>query len=81
MSVRINIRDIRIEKGISQAELARMACVDKTQLCKLERRGDPRASTLLRIAQALDVSIADLVATDRAGDHDDHGEVISDSAG
>jgi DNA-binding XRE family transcriptional regulator len=56
---------LRIEHGLSQAELARRCGVSQPAIARLERgEHEPRLATLRRIAHALD---ADLVLAIHAG--------------
>jgi transcriptional regulator with XRE-family HTH domain len=55
------IRQLRNEKGLSQAKLAVMADMDPATLNRLERgTGNPNLKTLARVADALGVEVADL---------------------
>ncbi|MFA7664687.1 MAG: helix-turn-helix transcriptional regulator [Burkholderiaceae bacterium] len=56
------IRRIRIRAGVSQERLALMADVDRSYVGRIER-GDNNVAvlTLLRLANALDVSLAGLM--------------------
>src|ERR671914_1404470 len=56
------IRQLRKERGLSQAKLAVIADMDPATLNRLERgTGNPNIKTLQRVADALDVSIAALL--------------------
>ena len=56
------IRQLRKERGLSQAKLAVIADMDPATLNRLERgTGNPNINTLQRVADALDVSIAGLL--------------------
>lgn len=56
------IRDQRERRGLLQRDLARMLGMQQSQLCKIEARStNPRADTLLRVADALGCSLDDLV--------------------
>jgi transcriptional regulator with XRE-family HTH domain len=56
------IRQLRKVRGLSQARLAVMADMDPATLNRLERgTGNPNLKTLERVADALDVGIADLL--------------------
>jgi len=58
----MRLREIRLERGWSQEELARRARISRVYLNKLEtRKQDPRLSVVARLAEALKVKIADLV--------------------
>ena len=56
------IREVRLAKGISQEKLALLAEVDRSYVGRVER-GDNNAAvlTLVRLAEALDVTVAKLV--------------------
>lgn len=58
------IRHARKKQGISQEKLALMAEIDRSYIGRVER-GDNNVAvlTLLKIAQALDVSLRDLMKT------------------
>lgn len=66
------IRELRTRAGRSQADLARAADLSKAYMSELE--GDagrrPSADVLLRIADALDVTIADLLGRPVAPESD-----------
>ena len=56
------LQRFRLERGISQEELAHRAGVDRTFVSRLERGiRQPTITTLIGIGQALGVSAADLV--------------------
>ena len=56
------LRDLRIERGLTQAELAGRAGVSKSMLSLYERgKQRPQLDTLERLLDALDVGLADLV--------------------
>ena len=63
MQNRIGI--LRVEKGLSLTDLARLAGTTKAQIQKLER-GDRRLSLqwMSRLARALDVKMSDLLPQD-----------------
>ena len=55
------IRQLRKQRGLSQAKLAVMADMDPATLNRLERgTGNPNLKTLERVADALEVEVADL---------------------
>jgi transcriptional regulator with XRE-family HTH domain len=58
-----NIKTFRKQRGISQEELARKAGVTYSTLIKLESGSNknPTVKTLQQIAQALDVTLDDLM--------------------
>lgn len=56
------IRDIRKQQGVSQEKLALLAGIDRSYVGRVER-GDNNVAvlTLLKIGQALNVSMADIM--------------------
>ena len=63
------IRQLRKERGLSQARLAVLADMDPATLNRLERgTGNPNLKTLQRVAGALDVAIADLLENESPKD-------------
>ncbi len=62
MSFGKNLKDIRVEKNISQAELAEKIGVHTNHLSRYERDlSNPSIEVVANIAKALDVSIDELV--------------------
>jgi len=61
--LRENIRKYRKQKGLSQDRLTKMADITLTTLVKIENgiNDNPTLNTLTKLADALDVSIADLI--------------------
>ena len=56
------IRDLRESKGISQQNLAAICNFEKANLSRIEAgRTNPTISTLYKISQALDITIAEIV--------------------
>ena len=63
-----NIQKIRLDKGLSQVDLVGRieGNIDTTNISRIEQgRTNPTLLTLYRIAQALEVSLLDLVANDK----------------
>ena len=57
----LRIRQLRERKGVSLRELARLSGVGAATLSRIESgEANPRLSTLLRLADVLDVSVTDL---------------------
>jgi len=58
-----NIKKIREKAGLTQEALARKADISYNTIIKLETGGikDPRMSTLIKVAKALEISIDKLV--------------------
>ena len=56
------IRELRIEKGLSQEKLANEAEVPLSQIGRIERgENNPTISTLYVLAQALKIELRDLI--------------------
>ena len=57
-----NLRRLRAERGLTLDELAKRAGVSRSMLIQIEqKRVNPTLATLVRLAQALDVGLAELV--------------------
>ena len=57
------IRQIRLEKKISQEELAHRSAIDRSYMSSIERgQQNPGIASVLRIAEALEISGAELLA-------------------
>ena len=56
----MNLRKIRLEKGLSVAELSRLSGVPVRTIEDLEKRGDGRVSTLIKLVDALSVTLDEL---------------------
>lgn len=62
MNVGDNIRDIRKEKGLSQAELAEMVNITQSMLCQIERGTKvPSLPLSAEIAKILNCSLESLL--------------------
>jgi transcriptional regulator with XRE-family HTH domain len=62
----MRLRQLRMEQGLSQEELARRAKISRVYLNKLETlKQDPRLSVVARLAGALRVSVGKLVDSRR----------------
>ena len=60
-----NLRAARLEAGLSQERLSALARLHRTEISLLERGArDPKLSTILRLADALGVPAAALVAAE-----------------
>ena len=56
------LRKLRLERGLSLRTLGVMAGIHAVSLVRLEAgKFDPRLSTLRKLAQALEVSVCDLI--------------------
>lgn len=62
-----NIRKLRTKKGLSQEKLARLADISTATLVKIEAgtAKEPTITTVTKIADALEVSIDDLIGRKR----------------
>ena len=56
-----NVKKYRKKLGLSQDALARKADITYSSLLKIENGNDPRVSSLIKIADALNVSLDELV--------------------
>ena len=67
MSVGKRVRELREERGVGQAELARMAGLEKNTLYRIEAgRNEPRMDTIEAIARALRVDPGELFKAPKA---------------
>lgn len=59
------IKELREQKGISQEELSKKSGVSRTIISGLENEGikNTTASTIAKIAEALDVKVSDIFFT------------------
>ena len=53
----MNLRQIRLENGLSVAEISRLSGVPVRTIEDIEKRGDGRVSTLIKLADALSVTL------------------------
>lgn len=60
--MKTKLQSIRESKGLSQAELAKLAGVSQASICKYEKglAKNPRLNNCIKIATALDCSIFEL---------------------
>ena len=65
-SLHETIRARRLALGLSQAEAARRSGIQQRQVSTFERGGDVTLSTLLKLAQALDVELMPVPREDTA---------------
>lgn len=56
----MKLKKIRLEKGLSVSELSRLSCVPVRTIEDLEKRNDGRVSTLIKLADALSVTLDEL---------------------
>lgn len=64
-----NIKKLRVKKGLSQEKLARLSDISNNTLIKIEQgiAKEPTITTVIKIANALEVSIDDLVGRKNRG--------------
>ena len=65
-SLHVTIRARRLALSLSQAEAARRSGIQQRQVSTFERGGDVTLSTLLKLAQALDVELMPVPREDTA---------------
>lgn len=53
----MKLKKIRLEKGLSVPELSRLSGVPVRTIEDLEKRGDGRVSTIIKLADALSVTL------------------------
>lgn len=56
----MKLREIRKKRNMSVPELSRLSSVSVRTIEDLEKRGDGRVSTLIKLADALEVTLDDL---------------------
>ena len=56
----MKLKKIRLEKGLSVPELSRLSGVPVRTIEDLEKRGDGRVSTLIKLADALSATLDEL---------------------
>lgn len=58
-----NLRRFRLDRGLSQLDLAKMLKVDKSYISNIENaKSNPTLSTIERLANLLKVSISELLS-------------------
>lgn len=60
----MKLRAIRLAQGLSVAKLSALASVPVRTIEDIEKRGDCKVSTAIKLASALEVSLDELCATD-----------------
>lgn len=61
-----NIKQLRTERGLAQERLGLESGVDRTMVSKVERRiANPTLEMLIKLANTLEVSVADLLTKQR----------------
>jgi transcriptional regulator with XRE-family HTH domain len=73
------VRDLRLERNLSQRQLAGRMGVPRTYISKIENgKATPTLSSLQRLADALEVDICNLVHDARSRRNDETAAVLSD---
>ena len=68
LEIKINLREIRKQKGLTQKELAKMSGVSVAYISMLElQKRSPTIFVLISLAKVLNVKIGDLVAVAEDG--------------
>jgi transcriptional regulator with XRE-family HTH domain len=74
------VRDLRLERNLSQRQLAGRMQVPRTYISKIENgKATPTLSSLGRLANALEVDICQLVHDARSRKNDETAAVLSDA--
>ena len=61
MKIEILLKEVRLKKNITLEELSKLSGISKGHLSKIERQErDPKISTLIQIATALNVDVDEL---------------------
>lgn len=67
MFIGAKIRELRLERGIRQNELARLAGISNTYLSDIENgRANPSVNTFLKIARVLDANCDGILVDNEA---------------
>ena len=56
----MNLKKVRMEKGLSVPKLVELSGVSRRTIQDLESRNDGRVSTMIKLADALDVTLDEL---------------------
>ncbi len=62
------LKQLRTDRGISQAQLSEASSVPKRTIEDIERRGDCRISTARTLCDALGCTLDEFYTTDKAGE-------------
>jgi transcriptional regulator with XRE-family HTH domain len=75
----VKIKTFRLARGLSQRQLASRMPVSRTYISKLENAlATPTLGSLSRVAQALDVTVAELLSGGEKSRQDEIGELMRD---
>ena len=56
----MNVKEIRLSKGLSVPALSKLSAVPVRTIEDLEKRGDCKVSTAIKLSEALEVSLDEL---------------------
>lgn len=62
--MKLLLRDLRLSKKLSVPQLVELSGVSRRTIQDMEKRGDGRLSTALKLAKALDVTLNELCEDD-----------------
>lgn len=62
----MNLRKIRLERGLSVPQLVELSGVSRRTIQDLEARGDGRISTAIKLADALGITLDELCRNETA---------------
>lgn len=60
----MNLRKIRLERGLSVPKLVEISDVPRRTIQEIEKSGDCRVSTAIKLAKALEVTLDELCITE-----------------
>src|SRR5271154_1286840 len=73
------VRDLRLERNLSQRQLAGRMQVPRTYISKIENgKATPTLSSLARLAAALEIDICNLLRDARSRRHEETASILSD---
>lgn len=61
MTIGESVRAARLHRLLSQMELAKLAKTTQRTICRIEASNEAKLSTIIRIADALDMTIDELI--------------------
>jgi|GEM_PF-3442554 len=71
MSIDVNLKRLRLQKKLTQGQLAEMASIELTQVSRIERNAsEPKLETIKKLAIALECSTDQLIMNEATNKHD-----------
>lgn len=61
MTIGESVRAARLHRLLSQVELAKLAKTTQVTICRIEANSEAKLSTIIRVADALDMPIDELI--------------------